>query len=723
MSVINKLKINGEYYELLPSDIDLVQTTGSSETAVMSQKAVSDLLKFNPLEGETWDFASFFDVSDMEDGLDYGWSGHRTDRMSIKKVLCLSCDIGISVKEGYKYTVVRQSAPEVDPKNFVSTTGWVTGATKISAGDYFIVLLAKTVGSTMTMEDAKNIEFSSVFTQDSINNAITNLQNEMSGFQNDIVNLEETQQSLIEGYIENRGSIKDLQGQLKCSPLNGMEWELGTFLAPGEGPYGFDYSNIRIIIKKALCFPYDVHVSVNPFYKYFIVYQSAPEIVESNFISETGWITEDTTIPAGQHFVICLALSTNGVMDTSRSRYITVTGYPTLDERFESFAKDLNISDSTNAKIVEKNKDVKHIIQAACNYGRNNTEGNEWARAYKKCLTFLVSTDFHSDTQRVKNMVEYLNNSAEIDAGINLGDNQLLRYGDNDGTWYTDVINTSQKEFYTVLGNHDVGMDETSALNGTPDLSFNKLIKPTLSKIGLSGLTTPYYAKTFDRYKTVVVFLNTYDAPDSKDGSGNYIVPRYCEMFSQAQIDWFINTLASIPAGYHLVVAGHSIGFENEVVDSNFSHKNRDYVLEMAYPYGHCTIIPDIINVWKKGGTLSETYAPNSYLGTIPTLTANCNFASRGAGNFVCFLVGHQHTDLILECKKYQDQKIVSLTTSACLETHYCDSDLTRVVGEKSEDALTVFSVDTDARQIRLVRVGSNFSCDMVDRTFTTIDY
>ena len=45
MSIINKLTINGVDYELQPSNIDILQTTGNSETAVMSQKAVTDAIQ------------------------------------------------------------------------------------------------------------------------------------------------------------------------------------------------------------------------------------------------------------------------------------------------------------------------------------------------------------------------------------------------------------------------------------------------------------------------------------------------------------------------------------------------------------------------------------------------------------------------------------------------------------------------------------------------------
>ena len=51
------------------------------------------------------------------------------------------------------------------------------------------------------------------------------------------------------------------------------------------------------------------------------------------------------------------------------------------------------------------------------------------------------------------------------------------------------------------------------------------------------------------------------------------------------------------------------------------------------------------------------------------------------------------------------------------------DSDLPRYPGTKAEDCLTTLSVDPINRNICLVRVGSNITNTMVDRTFIAIPY
>ena len=366
--------------------------------------------------------------------------------------------------------------------------------------------------------------------------------------------------------------------------------------------------------------------------------------------------------------------------------------------------------------IIDRNKDVEHIVHAASNYGKDGDK-------YEKCLSLLVSTDIHGDADILENMITYLNGTDALDGGICLGDIQPMTYGDNDGTWYTDIVNTSEKNFYTVLGNHDIGVWNGYEGNGTDELAFDKFIAPTAEKIGITELTTPYYSITYDNYNTVIIVLNNYDAPDVTDENGEFVISRDNELYSQAQIDWFIQTLADVPTDYHVVVAMHSVGFVYTIVDSNFTHNNDDYGLEMQYPYGSNNIIPDIINAWKNGTALTESYEPVEYTDILPTLTVECDFTARGKGEFVCYLVGHDHTDKIMRCAKYEDQLIVSLVTSACSDYHVEHSDLPRVKGTKTEDALTVFCVDTEHRLIKLVRIGSNVTNELEDRTFIAISY
>ena len=50
-------------------------------------------------------------------------------------------------------------------------------------------------------------------------------------------------------------------------------------------------------------------------------------------------------------------------------------------------------------------------------------------------------------------------------------------------------------------------------------------------------------------------------------------------------------------------------------------------------------------------------------------------------------------------------------------------ADLPRAMGTKAEDLLTAVSIHPERREIRLVRIGSNFTVDMNERTYHVVKY
>ncbi len=366
--------------------------------------------------------------------------------------------------------------------------------------------------------------------------------------------------------------------------------------------------------------------------------------------------------------------------------------------------------------IVERNKDVEHIVHAACQYGHHGFG----EKNFKKLFSMLVSTDIHECPKQLQSAIEYLNDNDALDCGICLGDLQARNYVETDGSWYSDVVKQAKKEFYTVLGNHDVGNSKDVAIAGTSQMAFEKFVLPSADKIGVKDLKTPYYLKTFDQYKIALIVLNNYEA-ELMGEDGNYLCHRGMESYSQTQIDWLIRTLAEIPQEYHLIMAMHSFPYETESKENAFTQLGAR-IPDEKMVYGNDNLVSDIINAWINGGALKKEYPPlESDL--FPILKADCDFTARGEGDFVCYLTGHVHKDIIATCAKYPNQTIVCLASSANDDWQNYDCDLARAEGTKAEDVLTAFSVHTEKRQIRLVRIGSNVTMDLRDRTYTIIEY
>ncbi len=383
------------------------------------------------------------------------------------------------------------------------------------------------------------------------------------------------------------------------------------------------------------------------------------------------------------------------------------------------------------SRIAERNREAEPYVQASCFFGRH-----AWGKHnFGKQFAMLAVTDVHRCADNLAAAVGYLNGQEALDCGICLGDIHGSNFSETDGTWYTERVLNSKKPFYTVIGNHDVGNSRRAEISGTSREAFEKFILPTAPVMdGVDGERS-YYAVCFDAYKLVMVCLDGYDAPDARDENGDFCIDRGEVLFSQDQLDWLIGTMAEIPAGYHLLICLHSFPYGAVPVDSTWTQMNlylpdgsSFYGENISYigqktSYGDVAPLADIVNAWKRGTALKADYVPAANADILPTLHIDADFTKRGSGIFCAYLMGHYHADLLMRCRKYPDQTAIALATTAMDDwQNYC-CDLPRVAGTKSEDCVTVVSVCTDFRQIRLVRLGSDVTFDMRERKPLVIPY
>ena len=368
-------------------------------------------------------------------------------------------------------------------------------------------------------------------------------------------------------------------------------------------------------------------------------------------------------------------------------------------------------------EIVKRNKETEHIMHASSNWGL-------WAQAKRmnKLFSMLVTTDIHECTTQMSAAVDYLNYYDSLDCGICLGDVQQSDFLKTDGTWFYKSIAHAKKPFMSVIGNHDVGNSKNPAISGSSQEAYEKFIAPTNALSGIEGRDAPWFVKCFDEYKVAIVGLDLYGDPSDKTEDGNYAIHRGFHTIPQREVDWLCKTLAEIPAGYHLLVAMHSFPYDADVVEGAWSQRGAKIYYPVESPYGDDNMLSDIIDAWVRGDKLKASYAPldTTYL---PTLTVDCDFSARGEGIFASYIVGHHHKDIQGKCKKYPYQNVIVFPATANDGwQNYC-SDLPREKGTKSEDAITVLSVDTFNKRLKLVRVGSDFTMDMTERKFNVISY
>lgn len=317
----------------------------------------------------------------------------------------------------------------------------------------------------------------------------------------------------------------------------------------------------------------------------------------------------------------------------------------------------------------------------------------------------LVTTDPHGDAVAMERSVQYLNDMPAFDCGACLGDLQANTFSDNDGTWYTNAIKESDKPWLTIIGNHDVGIGKSVSETGNQEEVYNKFILPNMQYAGVTPAGNSYYYKDFPTYNIRVICLNAYDVDNNDIIGSEYVVPRYTEYYSQAQVNWLVTLLNNTPSNYHVMVLTHNTP-KGSVKDTAVNFNNRTY--SFSPETTQSGIIADILNAWQNGSVLNNTYTcTNTHLDNV---VVSADFTSRGNGVLICFLTGHMHVDCIGHITSFMAQNVFTFasTNRGTYQNYW--SDLPRADNTKAEDCITSLSVDTTNRVIYINRIGSSVS-------------
>lgn len=398
------------------------------------------------------------------------------------------------------------------------------------------------------------------------------------------------------------------------------------------------------------------------------------------------------TVPEGTAFVrICLYKYAASY--TAERMYIASASIG-LDELCQSLAE-------TDRTIYAMNETESMYVNAGANYGHHS---GGYSNTQKR-FSMLVTTDVHADATALKRAVDYLNVMPCFDCGTCLGDLQGDKFSDNDGTWYTNAIKGAKKPWLTLIGNHDVGIGKKIAQTGTQQQVYEKFIEPNYPYAGIEDPDANYYYKDFATYKIRTICLCAYDVDDNTTSGDEYVVSKYTEYYSQEQITWFVNTLASTPSDYQVIVMIHNTPLA-ATKDTNVKFNNKTYNLSQETTQDG--IIADIVNAWQNGTTLSDTYTCSNT--NLSSVTVDADFSSRGTGVFICYLTGHMHIDFVGHITRYPSQTILAFSATNTGTYQNGDDDIPRADYTKAEDCITSFAVDTTAKNIYIVRIGASVS-------------
>lgn len=367
-----------------------------------------------------------------------------------------------------------------------------------------------------------------------------------------------------------------------------------------------------------------------------------------------------------------------------------------------------------NEPIILRNTEaIGAITSATKKFVKNNGLINQWDGYF--CIAHI--SDVHADPVRYKRFRTFVDNVYSIDTAISTGD--LVSFHNNDAT----KMQIEHERMFAIGGEKDVmivvGNHEKMGAGNT--LYTEQQIKD------YSGLENLYYYKDWTKtgdlaYKVRVIVLNQHDY----DGTAIDIAGR--THYSQEQINWFIDTLKEASNdGRAVMVAMHK-------TDKFVQPTNNDYGFNCNFPSlsldtnqsGY--IIEDIIDAFKNGTHLTESYtwADNSQ-----TIDVDADFSGK-KGSFIAYMCGHNHRDQVGYSPQHPNQLYLCIA-SGCLQQMYAEygkgnygeqnSDLSRVIGTKSEDCFNVYGIDFDNKTVRIVRVGADVTCNMKSRKYLELPW
>jgi hypothetical protein len=96
-------------------------------------------------------------------------------------------------------------------------------------------------------------------------------------------------------------------------------------------------------------------------------------------------------------------------------------------------------------------------------------------------------------------------------------------------------------------------------------------------------------------------------------------------------------------------------------------------------------------------------------------------FISAG-GKFICYLVGHEHTDYILNSSDYPNQIAICIDASSVSQCNIY-SELDRKYGNHTQDLMNLTIFDTSTQTIKIIRVGCDSDNYLRSRKMMSIRY
>lgn len=284
--------------------------------------------------------------------------------------------------------------------------------------------------------------------------------------------------------------------------------------------------------------------------------------------------------------------------------------------------------------------------------GRLNSE-NGVGRSWYKRFTLMHITDVHASYDLLRQAFRL--NRGDFDVICNTGDN-ANGCGEKDAPAIITTLdsissvvkaaNIHKTPYIDVKGNHDVtgitNADYFSRMCTTMQ-GFNDLTWGNAEENRAYGYMDIKSNNQMGPFR--LIFLDPFDY---KDGDYGKKYPFMSAVFSQKQIDWFIDALVdATQKGLHVITLMHYSFGDSPI----FSEEN---ACPDATYYQDAFMIPDIIDAIQNKTKLEAEYKDKA---GVHDIRIKRDFSSLGDLKYVCHLFGHIHSKNSYQCKKSDGSK------------------------------------------------------------------
>lgn len=304
------------------------------------------------------------------------------------------------------------------------------------------------------------------------------------------------------------------------------------------------------------------------------------------------------------------------------------------------------------------------------------------------CSKILIGhiSDIHSDWSRLDNAFELFEH-LKPSFVVHTGDMVMWNLEDDYSYFFEKAANASFPVF-NCIGNHD-----TFDNSGAKDIGFihSALISPLSADI--KGAKNGFYFSDIGQIRLIV--LNDYDASGDKYALSSEQLKMLSDALRGAQNDGLSVIIASHESDEKITASGGAV----------FCQRFSPRPWGEGKPHPHA--VADIVNAFVHGGKAECSY---EYPAAGKSAYVCEEFA--GGGKFVCYLNGHRHGDYAGYLPSYPDQLSICMTCSGCYPEGYHNigdeiSDLPRIPGTVTENAVNMYVADLEKRTVTVVRFGA----------------